>query len=388
MDEVYDLRRGLISSYRTMALVSLTPRYILELAMVGAAATIAAVAFSTESTTNATAALALFLVGGFRMLAPLNKIIFGNSQCRAALPSLEQVHHDLDQIDEASVGIDAVASDEPTSDNGAVHVSDNGAVHVSDNGAASPRADVGVLAAHIRADHVTFSYVPGKEVLTDLSFDVSPGESVGLVGSSGAGKSTLVDILLGLLEPDSGKVYIDGRPLSSVGRQWRGMIGYVPQSIALFDDTIRSNVVLRAPGGDNDEEVWRALRMSQLEETIRALPEGLDTLIGEHGTRLSGGQRQRLGVARALFCRPGVMMFDEATSALDNDTESRLTDVLESLRGTITTITIAHRLSTVRRCDRLFYLDGGRLVAQGTFAELNEDIPDFTRLVALSALEV
>ncbi|HYA69487.1 MAG TPA: ABC transporter ATP-binding protein, partial [Acidimicrobiales bacterium] len=323
----------------------------------------------------------LFLVGGFRMLAPLNKIIFGNSQCRASLPSLEQVQLDLHRAEHPDTGLAAEAGEVSPSTNGVALAATNGVVR-------SPPTESAGLASRISADHINFSYVPDRPVLTDVTFEVSPGESVGLVGSSGAGKSTLVDILLGLLEPDSGGVYIDGHPLVSVGRQWRGMIGYVPQSIALFDDTVRANVALRAPGEDDDAEIWRALRMSQLEETIRALPNGIDTVIGEHGTRLSGGQRQRLGVARALFGRPRVMMFDEATSALDNDTESRLTDVLESLRGTITTITIAHRLSTVRRCDRLFYLEGGRLVAQGTFAELNDDIPDFARLVELSVLEV
>ncbi len=396
VDEVYNLRAGLIPSYRTMALVSLTPRYILELAMVGAAATIAAVAYSTESVTVATGALALFLVGGFRIVAPLNKIIFGNSQCRASMPSLEQVEHDLRKAEQpaAMAAISsAPAVSEPVSavgsapGNGAVPKPVSAVGSAPGNGAVPKPTDGETrIASRIVADNVGFSYVAGRPVLTEVSFEVEPGESVGLVGSSGAGKSTLVDILLGLLEPDNGAVYIDGHPLSSVGRQWRGSIGYVPQSIALFDDTVRANVALRAPGGDDD--IWRALTMSQLEETVRALPDGLDTIIGEHGTRLSGGQRQRLGVARALFCQPRVMMFDEATSALDNDTESKVTEVLESLRGTITTITIAHRLSTVRRCDRLFYLEGGRLVARGTFAELVHEMPDFARLVELSTLEV
>ncbi len=407
VEEVYSLRRGLISSYRTMALVTLTPRYILELAMVGAAATIAVVAYSTESVATATGALGLFLVGGFRIVAPLNKIIFGNSQCRAAMPSLEQVEKDLHRAEAeppAALGaasavpalVGASASSNGVPANGVAlatapangsSVSGNGAAHGPGHGPASTGRDSDTaMASRIKADHVSFSYVAGRPVLTDVSFEVSPGESVGLVGSSGAGKSTLVDILLGLLDPDSGAVYIDGNPLSSVGREWRGTIGYVPQAIALFDDTVRANVALRAPG--DDDQVWRALTMSQLEDTIRALPDGLDTVIGEHGTRLSGGQRQRLGVARALFSNPRVMMFDEATSALDNDTESKVTEVLESLRGTITTITIAHRLSTVRRCDRLFYLEDGRLVAQGTFSELVDRMPDFARLVELSTLEI
>lgn len=361
-DDVYKLRSGLIPAYRTMALASVTPRYILELAMVGSAALISLGAFLTEPVTTATATIGLFVAGGFRMLAPLNKVIFGIALARGAIPSLEQVRDDLETLEQPP--------EDPARDE---------AVHVQ----------IGELQPSIAVRDVTFSYAPDAPVLNGITLDIEPGEAVGLVGSSGAGKSTLVDILLGLLEPDSGEVLVHGWPIALVRRQWQQMIGYVPQSIVLIDDTVRANVAFGLPNDEiDDEQVWNALATAQLDDVIRALSKGLDNMIGEGGVQLSGGQGQRLGVARALYQDPKVLMFDEATSALDNETEFKLNEVLEGLRGRLTTITIAHRLSTVRRCDRLYYLEQGNMLAQGTFAELNSAIPGFARMVELATVEV
>lgn len=372
-DEIYALRKGLIPAYRSMALVSSTPRYILELAMVGAAGTIALVAYSTESISTATAALGLFLVGGFRILAPLNKIIFGNAQAKAAMPSVEQVLSDLAKAEvlEQDMAVEASSTpDDPLSSPNSRPA--NGSGHL-------PRIEI---------DRLCFSYLPGVPVLTDVSFTIEPGESVGLVGGSGAGKSTLFDLILGVLAPDSGEIRIDGQPMARVKRRWQDTIGYVPQASVIFDDTVRANVALGLRRAEvSDDDVWKALRLSQMENEVGVLGDGIDTVLGEGGTRLSGGQRQRLGVARALFGDRRVLLFDEATSALDNETEHRLSQVLESLKGTVTTVIIAHRLSTVRRCDRILFLEGGRLAAQGTFAELNDSIPGFARLVELASLE-
>ncbi len=358
-DEVVAVRDRLVPAHRAVALSSVLPRYVLELTMVGAAALVAAVAFTTAPVSSATATVAVFLVGGFRMLAPLNKVIFGMTQARAAMPSLEQVRADLDTL-----GPEPVPSERPL------------------------RVEHGELRARVRLRDVSFAFVPGVPVLDHVSLDLEPGESIGLVGPSGAGKSTLVDVVLGLLAPQAGDVLVDDWPLSSVRHQWHRMIGYVPQSIVLFDDTVRANIALgRAPDAVDDEQLAHVLGLAQLDQVVRSLPNGLDQIIGERGVRLSGGQRQRLGVARALYGDPQVLVFDEATSALDQETEFKLTEVLDSLRGRLTTITIAHRLSTVRRCDRLVYLDHGRVVAEGTFEQLNADIPGFTRMVELSRVE-
>lgn len=359
-EELSEVRAKLIPSYRTIALSGITPRYVLELAMMGAAAVIAFVAFSTESTSTATATVGVFLAGGFRMLAPLNKIVFGISQARSALPSLDQLGTDLRLADQEEV--------EEALD-------------------AKQQVQVESLQPRISLRDVTFSYVPGVPVLHDVTFDIREGEAIGLVGGSGAGKSTLVDLLLGLLDPDSGEILVDGWPIKTVRRQWQRLIGYVPQKIVLFDASIRENVAFGLPLSEIDEaQVWKVLELAQLADTVREMPDGLDNVIGESGVQLSGGQRQRLGVARALYHDPRILMFDEATSALDNETEFKLTEVLESLRGNLTTITIAHRLSTVRRCDRLLYLEQGELVADGPFDELDRAIPGFSRMVELASL--
>jgi ATP-binding cassette subfamily C protein len=360
-DDVYRLRSGLVPAYRTMALSNVLPRYVLELAMVGSAALISFGAFQTQSVTTATATIGVFIAGGFRILAPLNKVIFAIALSRGAIPSLEQVREDIDTLERQPV---------PSEDT---------FVHLGD----------GQLRPSIAVRDLTFSYAPGVPVLNGITLAVAPGEAIGLVGSSGAGKSTLVDILLGLLEPDAGDVLIQGWPIGQVRRQWQQLIGYVPQSIVLFDDTVRANVAFGVPRDEvDDDQVWYALSLAQLEDVVHSLTDGIDNMIGEGGVQLSGGQRQRLGVARALYQDPKVLMFDEATSALDNETEFKLNEVLEGLRGRLTTITIAHRLSTVRRCDRLFYLEQGRVVAEGTFSELNAAIPGFARMVELATVEV
>jgi ATP-binding cassette, subfamily B, bacterial PglK len=359
-DKVRDMRRVLIGPYRAVTLSSMTPRYVLELAMMGAAAVIAFVAFSTEPVSAATATVGVFLAGGFRMLAPLNKVIFAISQARASMPSLDQLAEDLQMAKAEEVAENLQLTEE---------------VHPSE------------LRTRLSLRDVTFSYVPGTPVLDHVTFDIEQGEAIGLVGGSGAGKSTLVDLLLGLLEADSGEVLVDGWPIHTVRRQWQSMIGYVPQQIVLFDATVRANVAFGVPEADvDDERVWDVLALAQLTDVVLQLPSQLDGVIGEGGVQLSGGQRQRLGVARALYHEPRILMFDEATSALDNETESKLTEVLESFRGKLTTVTIAHRLSTVRRCDRLLYLEQGKLVANGTFSELEETIPGFSRMVELATL--
>jgi ABC-type multidrug transport system fused ATPase/permease subunit len=369
-DEVYARRLNIVPAYRTMALLNVTPRYVLELAMVGATATIAAVTYSIEPVTTATATLGLFLAGGFRIVAPLNKVIFGISQAHASIPAAEQVRHDIEIFSAPS------ASPETTG---------GGAESVP--AVERPRrvGDEPLVAAR----DVRFSYDPGVPVLNGFSFEVRAGEAIGLVGSSGAGKSTILDILLGLLEPDSGEILINGREMKLVLDEWRASIGYVPQFISLFDDTVRANVALGvAADAADDADVWRALRLAQLDDVIRDLPDGLDAIVGEAGLRLSGGQRQRLGVARALYHRPSILMFDEATSALDNETEARLIEVFEGLHGEVATVTIAHRLSTIRGCDRVLYMEDGRVAATGSFEELNATIPGFARLVELSDLKL
>jgi ATP-binding cassette subfamily C protein len=200
---------------------------------------------------------------------------------------------------------------------------------------------------------------------------LKPGESLGIVGATGSGKSTLVDVLLGLLRPTAGQLLLDGKPLNGHERAWQRLIGYVPQAPYLLDDTIRRNIAFGV--GDtliDEHRVARASTLAQLEDVVRHLPQGLDTPLGERGARLSGGQQQRVAIARALYGDPAVLVFDEATAALDNQTEREVTRAIAALHGTRTLIVIAHRLSTVAACDRLIFLEGGRIAAAGTYQEL------------------
>lgn len=225
-------------------------------------------------------------------------------------------------------------------------------------------------------DHVRFHYPTAEaQVLREISLTIPCGTSVGFIGGSGAGKSTLVDIILGLLTPVSGTVKIDGIDIQTSLRSWQDQIGYVPQVIFLTDDTLRRNIAFGLPKEQIDEvAVWRAIKVAQLEQFVNDLPQGLDTLVGERGIRLSGGQRQRIGIARALYHDPAVLVLDEATSSLDVDTERGVMDAVRELHGDKTILIVAHRLSTVEHCDKLFLLENGRLVKEGNASTMLRDI--------------
>mgnify|MGYP003858132125 CR=1 FL=1 len=210
-----------------------------------------------------------------------------------------------------------------------------------------------------------------NEVLKGIDLNVQPGEVIAIIGKSGSGKSTLVDILLGLLEPTSGRVLVDDVDIRDNLRGWQDQIGYVPQSIFLTDDTLRRNVAFGLPKDQIDHDaVKSAIRSAQLEDFVASLPDGLDTIVGERGVRLSGGQRQRIGIARALYNNPDVLVLDEATSSLDTETEHGVMQAVQALQGEKTVIIVAHRLSTVEYCDRLYRLESSRIVDEGTFEEV------------------
>ena len=209
------------------------------------------------------------------------------------------------------------------------------------------------------------------ESLRGVSLTIPKNHSVAFIGPSGAGKTTIADVILGLLTPTGGAVQIDGVDVKSNLPAWQRKIGYIPQHIYLTDDSIRRNVAFGIESSDvSDADVWAALESAQLRELVEGMPDGLDTFVGERGVRLSGGQRQRIGIARALYHKPEVLVMDEATSALDNETERRIVEALENLQGEHTLIVIAHRLSTVRNCDTLFFLRDGRLEVSGSYDEL------------------
>lgn len=209
---------------------------------------------------------------------------------------------------------------------------------------------------------ITWSYQGNdKEVLSNLSLVIHKGEAIGLMGASGAGKTTLADIILGLLQPKEGSVIMDDTDVYKNLEEWSRIIGYVPQSIFLSDDTIRRNVAFGySDDVINDEDVWNALEEAQLGNFVRSLPQGLDTQVGERGVKFSGGQRQRVAIARALYKNPDIIVLDEATSALDNETEKAVMEAIDALQGRKTLIIVAHRLSTIKNCDKIYEIIDGK----------------------------
>lgn len=238
----------------------------------------------------------------------------------------------------------------------------------------------------IQVEHVTYAYPGAAETaLKDITLSIERGQSVGFVGATGSGKTTMINVLLGLLKPQEGTITVDGKSINRHLRGWQDNVGYIPQSIYLLDDTIRHNVAFGMPDNEiDDEQVWRSVRAAQLDEHVMELTDGIDTFVGERGVRLSGGQRQRVGLARALYHNPDVLIMDEATSALDNETENHVMQALEALKGDRTIIMIAHRLSTVRDCDQLFFLKEGRVEAHGTYDELCTLHSDFRRMAEVA----
>ncbi|PWN07820.1 ABC transporter ATP-binding protein [Rhodohalobacter mucosus] len=230
------------------------------------------------------------------------------------------------------------------------------------------------LRERIEIQNVWYSYPESDEQsVQGVSLSIPKGASVAFVGASGAGKTTMVDLLLGLLEPGRGSIRVDGTDIREDVSSWQKNIGYIPQSIYLADETLRSNIAFGLPEKEiDDEKVMEAVKLAQLEEMVSRMPEGLDTIIGENGTRISGGQRQRVGIARALYHNPDVLVMDEATSALDNITEKYITEAIDALKGDRTIIMIAHRLTTVQNCDVIYFMENGRIEQAGSYRELIE----------------
>ncbi|MCX4338439.1 MAG: ABC transporter ATP-binding protein [Lachnospiraceae bacterium] len=219
------------------------------------------------------------------------------------------------------------------------------------------------LTDKISLDHISYTYPnTDKPIFTDAHMEVKKGQSVGIMGPSGAGKSTIVDILLGLLHVQAGTITCDGRDVFENYPSWLSKIGYIPQSIYLIDESIRDNIAFGIDADKiDDKRIWEALEEAQLKQFVEELPEGLDTTIGDRGVRISGGQRQRLGIARALYYNPEILVFDEATSALDGDTETAVMEAINSFHGKKTMVIIAHRLNTIEKCDVIYKVEDGKI---------------------------
>jgi ATP-binding cassette, subfamily B, bacterial PglK len=367
IDGVANIRHASASATSELQYIGYIPKYALDVALMLGATLLGAVEFVTKDLNTAVTTLALFLTAGTRVMPSLLRLQAGFLRIRTIAGPREAAFRLLTDLETDDVRQKAFRE---------LHGHDVSASDLHDF-----RSDVDV-------SMVTVTYPERDQpALRDVSFTVSSGQSLAIVGPSGAGKSTIADILLGVIQPDHGSAHISGvRPAQAV-KVWPGAIGYVPQSVGLMDGSIRRNVAI---GLDEDEiddvRVWEALQQASLAEFIRSDGLTLDSPVGERGVRLSGGQRQRLGLARALYTRPKLLVLDEATSALDAETEHTINQVLVDLTGSVTLVTIAHRLATVRRADKVVYLEDGRILATGTFEEVREAIPGFDKQAKLLGL--
>ena len=286
--------------------------------------------------------LSAFAVAAMRVMPGTNRINTYLSEIAYAQPCLDYLYENLTSNMKADV---------------------NGSV-TGLTEAAQPELQSTKLQDKIVLDHITYAYPnTEKNIFTDAHMEVKKGQSVGIMGPSGAGKSTIVDILLGLLHVQEGSITCDGVNIFDNYGDWLSKIGYIPQSIYLIDESIRDNIAFGIDADRiDDKRIWDVLEEAQLKEFVKELPEGLDTTIGDRGVRISGGQRQRLGIARALYHNPEILVFDEATSALDNDTEKAVMDAINNFHGRKTMVIIAHRLNTIAKCDVIYKVDGEKIV--------------------------
>lgn len=359
--EIFKYQFKLADVRAEMQFMPSVSKYVIESGMVVGAVLIAGAQFAIYDASTAVATLSVFLAAGSRLGPAILRLQQNLIQIKGATGSAKPTLALVDSLSDSRPLSDLATQLNREHDN---------------------------FSANIELSGVSFTY-PDQELptLSTVDLKVARGQSIAIVGPSGAGKTTLVDVLLGLLEPNAGEVLISGVFPRKAIENWTGAIAYVPQNVAIVNGTIRENITLGyAVGSEFDQFVHEALKLAQLTELVEGLPNGLDTNVGERGTKLSGGQRQRLGIARALFTNPKLLVLDEATSSLDGQTESDISEAIRSLHGQVTVVLIAHRLSTVRTADQVLYLEGGKIISKGTFSEVRNAVPDFDTQAELSGM--
>lgn len=345
--------------------VKTIPKFIIEtLAVIGILLIALILVWEGRAITAIIPVLALFGAATVRLMPVFNQVISQVATLQYNAPSVDAIYDDLKLLEEEyqNVRKDILSGNVKKLE----------------------------LTREVSLKDIHYSYPDQKDkAVNGVSLNIPRGSAIAFVGESGAGKTTMVDLILGLLEPQKGAISVDGVNIEENIRGWQQNVGYIPQQIFLLDDSIRRNIAFGIPDDQIDEEkITAAVKASQLEELIERLPNGLDTIVGERGVLLSGGQQQRIGIARALYDNPQVLIMDEATSALDNVTEKFVIDAIEQLRGDRTIIMIAHRLTTVENCDTIYLMKNGRVTEQGTYHELIESSLEFRKMNLIAEEEV
>lgn len=337
VDSYKEVYKKLIKGAKNNEMLAAVPKYILEtVCIIGMiVAVIGKLLWGRRDLNAFVVQMSAFAVAAFRLLPSVGKISAYINNIMYSIPSLDLIYKDLKEIENFIPKENDISAIEKWNFNNSIELL-----------------------------NVSYAYEgTDKKVLNNISLTIRKGETVALIGSSGAGKTTLADVFLGLLIPQQGSIRVDGKNIYENMNSWHRMLGYIPQTIYLSDDTIRNNVAFGIKEEDIDEQaVVEALKKAQLYDFIQTLEQGLETFVGDRGVRLSGGQRQRIGIARALYCNPEVLVLDEATSALDTETETAVMEAIDSLKGYKTMVIIAHRLTTIQNADKIYEVVDGNVV--------------------------
>jgi ATP-binding cassette, subfamily B, bacterial PglK len=358
--QIGGLRYKLADGVATIGFMGNISKYVLEITLVVSALILAFYQFSTSTAFRAIATITIFIAASTRIVPAILRLQQGILGMKGSLAGARPTISLIEELHEIPIETIEVKG------------------FTRNHSEFSPE---------VSASNIAFSYEPDKKVLSEVDFETQPGEFVAIVGGSGAGKTTLVDVLIGALDPQVGTVQISDMKPSATFSIWPGAVSYVPQDSPVINGTIKENICLGFPADEiPDEYCWDSLKIARLDDFVKSLPNHLATYVGDRGTRLSGGQRQRLGIARALITKPKLLILDEATSSLDGVTESEISESLRGLKGQITLIVIAHRLSTVVNADRIYFMEKGLVKGVGTFEELKRNHPKFLAQAELMGL--
>jgi ABC-type branched-subunit amino acid transport system ATPase component len=360
-NEVSDARMQIANILAENNFMPYMSKYVIESTVVIAALVISATQFLISDAVHAVGTLSVFLAAGTRIAPAILRLQQGAIQIQSGLGNAMSTLQMIEELDNV----------------------------------ATPPKDISAFSflhkefiPEVSISNLFLTYNgQSHPALSNINLAIKPGSVTAVVGPSGAGKTSLIDVILGVTTPDSGNISISRVDTKKAIQKWPGAVAYVPQDISIANRTIGENVTLGYdPSSIGEDSIWTALNTAQLGTFVRGLPNGLDTEVGDRGAKLSGGQRQRLGIARALITRPQLLVLDEATSALDGQSELDVSDAIQGLKGSVTVVMIAHRLSTVRNADQVIYMDQGRIVAQGSFDEVRSAVPDFDSQAKLMGL--